>query len=315
MTENNIDMPLDMKVGEILRNARTLGRRKREISTISKQLCIKEEFLQALEDGNYKVIPETVYILGFARNYAVELGLDPDEIVNRIKKELGLLSDCEDEEKTGIMGGACAVPGNDITEKKSNKKDFLTKIYKFIHKNWLWFTIGIAVFVIAIIALVIFLPKTSNESIETSTEVVQVSEVLEPKYRVNSCSDCKNCFENFICLDREGNLYSCNRNYGIEEFFYGNINKVSLNDVYNKIDYLKKERIKYLNNSKCKKCAIFEYCYGGCPSCAYNIHNTYLYPEDYFCYSKIEIRNYILKKLQNNGDLEYYQQKLKQIKL
>ncbi len=185
MTENNIDMPLDMKVGEILRNARTLGRRKREISTISKQLCIKEEFLQALEDGNYKVIPETVYILGFARNYAVELGLDPDEIVNRIKKELGLLSDCEDEEKTGIMGGACAVPGNDITEKKSNKKDFLTKIYKFIHKNWLWFTIGIAVFVIAIIALVIFLPKTSNESIETSTEVVQVSEVLEPKYKLD----------------------------------------------------------------------------------------------------------------------------------
>lgn len=185
MTENNIDMPLDMKVGEILRNARTLGRRKREISTISKQLCIKEEFLQALEDGNYKVIPETVYILGFARNYAVELGLDPDEIVNRIKKELGLLSDCEDEEETGIMGGACAVPGNDITEKKSNKKDFLTKIYKFIHKNWLWFTIGIAVFVIAIIALVIFLPKTSNESIETSTEVVQVSEVLEPKYKLD----------------------------------------------------------------------------------------------------------------------------------
>ena len=151
-----------------------------------------------------------------------------------------------------------------------------------------------------------------NQIIDVAEEFFKV---LEPKYRVNSCSDCKNCFENFICLDREGNLYSCNRNYGIEEFFYGNINKVSLNDVYNKIDYLKKERIKYLNNSKCKKCAIFEYCYGGCPSCAYNIHNTYLYPEDYFCYSKIEIRNYILKKLQNNGDLEYYQQKLKQIKL
>lgn len=151
-----------------------------------------------------------------------------------------------------------------------------------------------------------------NQIIDVAEELFKV---LEPKYRVNSCSDCKNCFENFICLDEEGNLYSCNRNYGIQEFFYGNINEVSLNDVYNKIDYLKNERMKSLNNSKCKKCAIFEYCYGGCPSCAYNIHNTYLAPEDYFCYAKIEIRKYILRKLQNNGDLEYYQQKLKQIKL
>ena len=87
MTENeniNTDVHSEMTVGEILRNARTTGRRKREIPTISKQLCIREEFLQALEDGNYNVIPENVYILGFARNYAMELGLDPDEIVNKL---------------------------------------------------------------------------------------------------------------------------------------------------------------------------------------------------------------------------------------
>ena len=63
----------DMTAGEMLRNARTTGRRKREIQTIAKLLCIKEEFLQALEDGNYTVLPEVVYILGFARNYAMEL--------------------------------------------------------------------------------------------------------------------------------------------------------------------------------------------------------------------------------------------------
>ena len=40
----------DMTAGEMLRNARTTGRRKREIQTIAKLLCIKEEFLQALED-------------------------------------------------------------------------------------------------------------------------------------------------------------------------------------------------------------------------------------------------------------------------
>ena len=66
------EVPVDMTAAEMLRSARTTGRRKREIQTISKQLCIREEFLEALESGNYNLIPEPVYILGFARNYAIE---------------------------------------------------------------------------------------------------------------------------------------------------------------------------------------------------------------------------------------------------
>ena len=79
-----IETPVaDLKAGEMLRNARTTGRRKREIPTIAKQLCIREEFLEALENCEYTKIPEVVYILGFARNYAMELGLNPDEIVEK----------------------------------------------------------------------------------------------------------------------------------------------------------------------------------------------------------------------------------------
>lgn len=74
MNENTNEPVVELTAGEMLRNARTTGRRKREIPTISKQLCIREEFLEALEQGNYTVIPELVYILGFARNYAMELG-------------------------------------------------------------------------------------------------------------------------------------------------------------------------------------------------------------------------------------------------
>ena len=91
MTDNienneNLETPVVLTAGDMLRNARTTGRRKREIQTISKQLCIREEFLEALEAGDYNQIPEPVYILGFARNYAIELGLDPDEIVTKIKQ-------------------------------------------------------------------------------------------------------------------------------------------------------------------------------------------------------------------------------------
>ena len=83
VTESSVEVPVEITAGEMLRNARTTGRRKREIPTIAKQLCIREEFLEALENGKYNTIPETVYVLGFARNYAMELGLNPDDIVTK----------------------------------------------------------------------------------------------------------------------------------------------------------------------------------------------------------------------------------------
>ena len=92
----------EMTAGEMLHNARTTGRRKREISTIAKLLCIREEFLNALEEGNYRFIPEDVYILGFARSYAVELGLDPDEVIAKLKKELGIIQEPVEEVEESV---------------------------------------------------------------------------------------------------------------------------------------------------------------------------------------------------------------------
>lgn len=86
MTEIN----QEMSAAQMLKDARTNGRRKREISTISKLLCIREEYLTALEEGDYAAIPESVYVLGFARNYALELGLNPDEIIEKIKRETNI---------------------------------------------------------------------------------------------------------------------------------------------------------------------------------------------------------------------------------
>ena len=130
MNENtNIEVHPEMTVGEILRNARTTGRRKREIQTISKQLCIREEFLQALEDGKYELIPETVYILGFARNYAMELGLDPDEIVMKLKREMGLTVDDEDDNNSEEK------PQSEEIVKENWYKSLLLKIKKFVRHN------------------------------------------------------------------------------------------------------------------------------------------------------------------------------------
>ena len=172
--ENNVEdvvveTPGQMTAGEMLRNARTTGRRKREIPTISKQLCIREEFLEALENGDYAVIPEPVYILGFARNYAMELGLNPDEIVEKIKKEMGLQSDCAaDDDAT-----ACAMPS---IKEESWAKIYFVKAYQFVYQHWIWFAGAIAAIALVVTLLVLFQPSDTVETMPGEQDVV-VSEV------------------------------------------------------------------------------------------------------------------------------------------
>jgi hypothetical protein len=101
----------EMTAGQILRAARTTGRRKRELNTVARVLCIKEESLDALENDDFAKIGELVYILGFARNYAMELELDPYVIVGKIKKQMGLVEEedeieIEGEEPAGIADKA-----------------------------------------------------------------------------------------------------------------------------------------------------------------------------------------------------------------
>jgi hypothetical protein len=96
-----IDTNEEKTAGQMLRYARTTGRRKRELNTIARLLCIKEEFLNALENDEFSKIPELVYILGFARNYAMELDLDPYVIVDKIKRQMGLI---EEEDEIEIEG-------------------------------------------------------------------------------------------------------------------------------------------------------------------------------------------------------------------
>ena len=171
--ENNEEIvvaPVEMTAGEMLRNARTTGRRKREIQTISKQLCIREEFLEALENGDYKLIPEPVYILGFARNYAIELGLDPDEIIAKIKKEMAVGSDCVTANDSSDTS-ACAMPS--IKEESWYKLMFV-KSYQFIYQNWIWFVGALAAIVLIVLGFVLF----AADDVAVNSDVA-VAEVVQ----------------------------------------------------------------------------------------------------------------------------------------
>lgn len=50
---------------------------------------IRARYLSALERGDWKELPGAVYTKGFLRNYAVYLGLDPDEVLSQWRRERG----------------------------------------------------------------------------------------------------------------------------------------------------------------------------------------------------------------------------------
>lgn len=66
-------------VGEILRNARQ--RKHLSLQDVSRATCIRLPYLEALENGEYGVLPGPAYVTGFLRNYAKVVGLHPDDIV------------------------------------------------------------------------------------------------------------------------------------------------------------------------------------------------------------------------------------------
>ena len=172
--------------GEMLRNARTTGRRKREIQTVAKQLCIREEFLQALEDCNYTFIPELVYVLGFARNYAMELGLNPEEVIEKIKREMGV-----------VQQEVSAAPGEvipDVPKKSSIKFSdvwaktvaWTKKCIEYVKKYWRWFAIGGGIVVVLVVLILVFGGNSSSDVIADSnaTDVAVVDAPLEPEYTI-----------------------------------------------------------------------------------------------------------------------------------
>src|SRR6266545_6976166 len=53
---------------------------------------IRARYLGALERGDYKELPGAVYTKGFLRNYALYLGLDPEDVLDQWRLERGDLS-------------------------------------------------------------------------------------------------------------------------------------------------------------------------------------------------------------------------------
>ena len=79
------------KLGEVLRAAReTKGV---DLTRVERDTKIRERYLSALERGEYRELPGSVYTKGFLRNYGSYLGLDPEYLIDLYRLETSVATE------------------------------------------------------------------------------------------------------------------------------------------------------------------------------------------------------------------------------
>ena len=75
------------EIGTTLKEARL--ERGLSIDEVARATRVSSRFLLALEDDDFDELPAPVYVRGFLRLYAGQLGLDPDELIEQLPEGLG----------------------------------------------------------------------------------------------------------------------------------------------------------------------------------------------------------------------------------
>jgi len=73
------------RLGEVLRAAREA--KGVDLPRVERETKIRERYLSALERGDYRELPGSVYTKGFLRNYGAYLGLDPEYLIDLYRLE------------------------------------------------------------------------------------------------------------------------------------------------------------------------------------------------------------------------------------
>jgi cytoskeleton protein RodZ len=94
------------QLGELLKEARQ--NKGVSLGEIEEELKIRKKYLQALEEEDFSIMPPEVYVKGFLRNYAIYLGLDPEEVRALYKGE-----SVEKGRKPEFMGRSGQIAGGE----------------------------------------------------------------------------------------------------------------------------------------------------------------------------------------------------------
>ncbi len=71
------------ELGDLLKKVRT--DKGISLDDLQETTKIRKRYLEAIEEGNYKVLPGNFYVRAFIKTYAEAVGLDPDEVLHMYK--------------------------------------------------------------------------------------------------------------------------------------------------------------------------------------------------------------------------------------
>jgi len=99
---------------------------------------------------------------------------------------------------------------------------------------------------------------------------------FSPEY----CTNCDNCGEKFFLLEKNGDIYSCVRGQGHEDFYYGNIYKNSVDEILSTASFKIMSAHNAVGfNKECAACGWLYLCKTGCPF----VKNVYHSSKSYTC--------------------------------
>ncbi|GEM_PF-1333563 len=147
-------------IGAQLRKIRL--EQKREIKDIAQSSRISDKYIEAIEAGDIKAFPSTVYYNLFARAYARELGIDPDKIFVISSEET---IELEKVEELGDSFSAQELRGLDVQVDEKEKSSGTA---------FFWFA---GIFIVIVAAVLIYYfgnygdEEGSSGAIVSSTEI------------------------------------------------------------------------------------------------------------------------------------------------
>lgn len=94
-----------LQVASLLRESREL--QQLTIEAVSKDICVRSCYLEAIEAADFAALPEKTFAVGFVKSYAKLLGLDAKKLASAFKKEWREWAGATEE---ADLGDAVTVP-------------------------------------------------------------------------------------------------------------------------------------------------------------------------------------------------------------
>ncbi len=117
-------------VGLILKKERE--KKKISLDDVSEETKIGKKYLLAIESDNYTIFPGETYVIGFIRNYARAIGLDPADIINQYKSmKIGTIAEDSRNDQTSDA----QKPSGSVEQEPAIKKEVKKTPVKELKKS------------------------------------------------------------------------------------------------------------------------------------------------------------------------------------